>query len=435
MTPLTRQPTSLSHGFARVWILGALISLLMFCAPAGRAEDAPAKPASAAEPVKPAAPAKPVKGPPDTSDDALGKLLKAGGEKAGGKSQGKKSPEPGEDEEEDGAIEEDKETDDDLDDEATPKAGKKKAAPKAQAAEEAEDDDALLDNDTKAEEAADDEAVETAEQALVEAAADLDEEGKQARKSFTPAQQKIFDKEMAKKRAAVRTAKADLETAKAESARLSTELATAKEAPIAPPAPTKENPLAHLTTQEALDAHLVSVLSWRRWCQLNPEGGNAGTEEKPVEISAEKVRAYLADSEAEIYHAPRQAAFIRDQATSEAQAMTLHPWLKNPHAEQSVQLKAILRANPQWAAIPGYKLILADHIAHSQARKAAAAKPALPPLKKTAVARAITTPGSSPRPPLMAGQRQASTRATTAFRRTGQDPDNAALIAALNGRG
>lgn len=407
--------------FLRLPASAILLALALFCnGSALRAEDSPA-PAKAPAPTAPAkAPAK----TPDTSDNALATLLAAGGEK-----RKPKAATPADDD--DAPI--DGEGDDGLDDDGQPKA----------ATQAGEDDDDLLDKVAAkaAKPAADGEdeeaALAEAQAKLDEAEADLDDEGKKARRGFTSAQQKIFDKEMAKKRASVREAKTELATKTAELEAAQAELATAKETPLPAPTPTAANPLAHLTSPAALDEHVASIRTWRRWCNLNPEGGTTGPDGKELakEITAADVRRYLADSEEEILtHAPAQAAFLKEQAGAEAKAVGLYPWLKNPHAEQSVRVKAILRAAPQLATVADIKLILADHIANSQARQAAAAKPAIPAQKKPAN-RAPATPGGSAPPPRIPGARVAASRALRTFRQTGRDDDNSAITAALNGHG
>lgn len=284
-----------------------------------------------------------------------------------------------------------------------------------------------------------------------DAAAALDEEGRKARASFTAAQQRIFDREIAKVKRKDREAREALERSNVEReqqlASLQQELETARNAaPTAPLAPSPDSPLAGIDDESALEARLAQARAIRRWAVRHPQGGIV-TDEKgnEVEVSEDRAAAMLAESEDVIeVHAPKRREFLAARAAATRNEAEFYPWLKDPKSPGSVLIAGALKRHPVIAELfPDARLILAHALVGQQVTgqrlqqeraakgtKPGAASPNTIPSRPVAP-KAPASPAGGTRPPRVAAAPKRAAAAAARLEETGDDPDNAALGALL----
>lgn len=280
------------------------------------------------------------------------------------------------------------------------------------------------------EEAASDEAgtEETDDAADDDAPEDLDEADRKLRKTFTPEQQKRFDKALFKQRERFRS---EIETLKAE-------VAEAKARPLAPAAPTPDNPLADVSDEDALAKAEESYRAAKRWARLHPDGGTiVDGQGKEIEVSREKALQMLTDAEEMLEtHIPARREFLRNDRHLSTEAEQDYPWLKQKTSAGYVAVQRMLTVygNTRLRDIPGIRGSLADLfvgsvIRSNQKQKApqGAAAAAQGAAKKTAVPRAPATPAGGARPPKVSGATKQKGLSSKALVETGDDPGNATL--------
>jgi hypothetical protein len=279
----------------------------------------------------------------------------------------------------------------------------------------------------------------------------LDEEGRKARASFTPAQQRIFDRELAKVKRKDREARETLEQSMQERER---ELTTLREqleaaqaaAPAAPVAATAEQPLAGVDDEAALEQRLDQARALRRWALRHPQGGvildDKGNE---IEISEDRAASMLAESEDILEkHGPKRREFLQARAAAKQQEVTIYPWLKDPKSPGTVLIEGALKRHPVLRELfPDARLLLADMLVGQAVRQQAQAKngqkgngTAAPLPAKAApktTAKAPASPAGGTRPPKVAAAPKRRQQAEHSLVETGEDPDNAALGALLAG--
>lgn len=272
-------------------------------------------------------------------------------------------------------------------------------------------------------------------------AAELDDEGKAARASFTPEQQRIFDREIIKKVRRHSELKNELTQRDQQIAALQQELTAAREAPPAPAQPTPDNPLADIGDEGKLDNRIAEARNLRRWLRNNPNGGTLGSGDSALEIPAERIGDMLADCEDIIdQHGPARREHLRRDRELMAEAVVDYPWLKNNTAAGTIAVERMLR---QYGAtrlrdIPGIRGSLADLFIGQVIRIQGKQKPAngapatgrhAAPPKAPAV-----PPAGSNRPPRVSGPAVARTGALKTVAETGRDPGNAGLSALIGRR-
>jgi hypothetical protein len=276
-------------------------------------------------------------------------------------------------------------------------------------------------------------------------AAALDEEGRKARAAFTPSQQRIFDREIAKVKRKDREARDALERStqerEAEVARLQQELETARAAvPAVPVAATAEQPLAGIDDEAALDQRLAQARAIRRWAQRHPQGGVIpGNDGKEIEITEERAAAMLDEADELIeVHAPKRRDFLAARATARQAEVQHYPWLKDPKSPATVMIEGALKKHPILRELfPDARLLLADMLVGAQVRSqraTAAAKPAAAPAKTTPP-KAPASPAGGTRPPKVAAGPKRTAQSLSRLEEAGEDPDNAALGALLAATG
>jgi hypothetical protein len=184
---------------------------------------------------------------------------------------------------------------------------------------------------------------------------DEDGDGKQADGSLKEAPkwvQKRIDRLTAQKN----DLKRELEAAKAE--------ATAKKAEAETLAngrlvlnPTPENPLADVTSPEALETRMNQARVVRDWCLRNPDGGvlNDGNG-KDVEFTAEDVAQRRAAAEDVMaFHAPQRRQWLADHSAALEAAKARYPAIFKPGPGADAY-KEIVRRNPAILNDPAHPL-------------------------------------------------------------------------------
>lgn len=276
-------------------------------------------------------------------------------------------------------------------------------------------------------------------------AAVLDEEGRKARASFSPAQQRIFDRELAKVKRKDREARETLERTMqerdSELVTLREQLETARQAaPAAPVIATAEQPLAGVDDEAVLEQRLDQARALRRWALRHPQGGVIEKPDgKEEEISEERAAEMLAWSEDLLEkHGPARREFLRTRAQARQQEVTIYPWLKDPKSPGTVLVEGALKRHPILRELfPDARLLIADMLVGQAVRQQQAQKAAAP-AGKTATApkappKAPASPAGGTRPPKVAAAPKKRAQAEHALVETGEDPDNAALGALLAG--
>jgi hypothetical protein len=275
----------------------------------------------------------------------------------------------------------------------------------------------------------------------------LDDEGRKARASFTAAQQRIFDRELAKVKRKDREARETLErTMQEREGELSTlreQLEAAQSAaPAAPVIATAEQPLAGVDDEAALEQRLDQARALRRWALRHPQGGVIETAEgKEVEISEDRAAAMLAESEDLLEkHGPARREFLRARTQAKQQEVTIYPWLKDPKSPGTVLVEGALKRHPILRDLfPDARLLIADMLVGQAVRQQKAQAAAAPATKAPAAApkaappKAPASPAGGTRPPRVAAAPKRRQQAENTLAETGEDPDNAALGALLAG--
>lgn len=316
--------------------------------------------------------------------------------------------------------------------------------------------DAIQDEDSD-DESADDAAAAGDEDDAVDATSDddddLDAEGKKARATFTPAQQRIFDREIAKVKRKAREAATTIETeVKTKAEQLATLTAEVERLRTAQPAPTvaatTETPLAGVDDETELEKRLDQARLERRWALRHPQGGtvpdgNGGE----IDITEEQAAAMLANSEDLIEkHAPKRREFLKARAQGEQTAKAIYPWLADAKNEHTLAVDSVLRRYPVLREIfPDARLNLAHMLVGLQFTQHQLAKAKQSTTAKSGTGKPVAAHNSAPKAPaspaggtrapvVKAGQRTRQT-AIKRFAETGEDSDGAALGALLSATG
>lgn len=180
-----------------------------------------------------------------------------------------------------------------------------------------------------------------------------DEAGEKAKLESAPKwAQKRIDKLTAQKHEFKREA----EAAKAEAAALKAEADSLRAGRVSL-APTPADPLADVTTQQALDERISQARLVRDWCLRHPEGGTlAGANGQEVEFDAEEVAARRAAADDVIaFHAPQRRQWLAEHEAAAAEAKRRYPALFKPgHGAEAYA--SVVKRNPAILADPQHPL-------------------------------------------------------------------------------
>ena len=137
-------------------------------------------------------------------------------------------------------------------------------------------------------------------------------------------------------------------------------------------APSEEDPLSDLTSEEAVQERLAGIRKLRRWCLENLEGGEiVDSKGHSVDLSARQVRERLARSEDLIQHyGPQRLEYLRTLRSFDSVGRKAYPALYDSTSEESKIANNFLRLNPQILRLPNYQLIIGDAIRGMRARQA-----------------------------------------------------------------
>lgn len=276
----------------------------------------------------------------------------------------------------------------------------------------------------------------------------LDEEGQKARAKFNDAQQRIFDREVAKvKRKALSratTLEQSMQEREQQLTALQAEVEQLRATPAAAVAASAEQPLAGVDDLTALDDRLTQARQLRKWARANSQGayvddGKGGT----IDISAERAQQMLAEAEDLIeVHAPKRRAFIDARQKARQAEVQLYPHLKDSKHPDTVMIEAALRQHPALREmVPDIRAILADAIVGRRVtlegfkKQQAARAPSTAPAgaSRPVAAKAPASPAGGTRAPTVKASTKRRTGALQRFAETGSDPDNGALAAILTG--
>lgn len=351
----------------------------------------------------------------------------------------------------------DPEADEDLDDEGDGEenGGEKKAKAKKAAADSGLEDDDEPEGDEKKEDDGeeksedDDEAEADGDD---DPDANLDDEDKKTRATFNPAQQAKFDKAVQKKARRIIDLKTELEEEREARASAEKERDEVRSTPPTAIAATADNPLAAVDDETKLDDELTKARKVRRFALANPDGAYVDTKtgqvvelqleegEKAPEgvshFSKKRIGEILADTEELLNeHGPKRRTFLQDRAKAEADAVQEFPSLKNKNSEVALHVESQLRKYPALRAVSGIRLILADSFigSHARAKAKAAAAAAKSGAGKSGdgARKAPPSPGGGTKPGKISGREKVTQGAMQTLARSGDDPDNAGLLALL----
>ncbi len=364
----------------------------------------------------------------EPTDADLMAILQTGTAAPAGGAKKKAKPAAVEDEDAEIEAEEDGEDLEDEGDPASPKASQGKGVAKA--------DDGLEDDAADGE---DDEGDD----------AELDEEDDETRASFTPAQQKKFDAAQAKKTRRILALREELQEEKQLRETAERERDEVRSNPPTALIPSAENPLADVEDEAKLDARLGDARKLRRFALANADGAYVDTKtgavveleleegEKAPEgiahFSKRRIGEILADTEELLNeHGPKRRKFLQDRTAAEADAVQEFPALKNRNSQVALDVEAQLRRSPALRSVPGIRLILADAFIGRHARAKAKAALKLGADKPGAGERkAPPSPGGGTKPGKISGREKVALGAQQTLAKTGDDPDNAGLLAIL----
>lgn len=260
----------------------------------------------------------------------------------------------------------------------------------------------------------------------------LDKEDEALRKRFTPEQQKAFDRAMQKKARKIIELKTSLQERETALAQKDQQLDELSKLPPTAIAPTADDPLADVETEVELDKRVQNARQLRRWALTHTDGAPVKDGDKEFEITKERVGEILAETEEFLQdHAPRRRELLRLRQSTEAEALTTHPWLKDKNSQGSLAIETTLRQFPQLRTVPQIRLILADSVIGRLTRtKPAAAGPGTGAGHKP-IPKAPASPAGGNRPARVPGAAKAADKALQTVATTGRDPNNAALRAIL----
>ena len=182
-----------------------------------------------------------------------------------------------------------------------------------------------------------------------------------------------------------KTAEAERDQARAKVADLQTKLEKAAPTVLQP---NPHNPLADLTTEEAVQTRLEQFKALKRWCRENPDGGtlkNAAGED--VELDAKAVRQRLDYAEEVLTdYGPARLQFLKMEQTAEPVIRKAYPALFEDDSEDRKIMDNFIRVCPAILTFPTWKLVIGDSIRGMRERlkeeKEKEKKPGVDPKKK-----------------------------------------------------
>lgn len=219
-----------------------------------------------------------------------------------------------------------------------------------------EADDASEDDAEDSEAESDDDAEESEDEESEEEDGDDEEEGEKLPRSVEALQKRVN-----KLTARAKGAEAERDQVRAQVTELQTKLE--KAAPVVlQPGP--GNPLADLTTEEAVVSRLEQFKALKRWCRENPEGGtlkNAKGEDVEVDAKGVRQRLDYADEMLTEY-GPSRLQFLKLEQSVEPAARKAYPALFEDGSEERKIMDSFLRVCPELLRLPNYRLIIGDSI-------------------------------------------------------------------------
>ena len=137
-------------------------------------------------------------------------------------------------------------------------------------------------------------------------------------------------------------------------------------------APTRQNPLTHLTTEKAVRDEMQEYRDMRAWCWRNLNGGELTDRQgQSHELSGEEIRGRLAFAEDMLQqHGPERIEFLREQAKYDAITRQAYPMLYDSSSQESKIANAFLQKYPELMNAPNHQLIIGDAIRGMYARLA-----------------------------------------------------------------
>jgi len=193
--------------------------------------------------------------------------------------------------------------------------------------------------------------------------------------------------------------------AEEKAAALETELAELKGKFQAPPpvAPTPDNPLADVETEQDLAARVAHIQEAKTWCIQHLDGG-------PVDdgkggqryMEGSDVKAILANAENLLSkHVPERKEFLKNRNVFDSEAKREYPALFKEGTEANNVCAQWFKVFPECRRFPDIKLIIGDALVGQQIRfgraKSRTSNGKLPPASQTPLA--TPAPAASPRVP------------------------------------
>lgn len=138
------------------------------------------------------------------------------------------------------------------------------------------------------------------------------------------------------------------------------------------PAPTAENPLAHIEDPQALQRELDNAINLHQWCEENPDGGTIELSDgKTREVSAEEVRAAKASTTRMIHqHIPARAQYLEGRRQYVEVAKQAYPEIFKEGSEDARQYQALLSHWPELRRFVDPEIIVGRYLRGLRAEEA-----------------------------------------------------------------
>jgi hypothetical protein len=174
-----------------------------------------------------------------------------------------------------------------------------------------------------------------------------------------------------------------------------------------PLVPLAEDPLAHLTSPEAVESAIEKAQGFIKWAKANKNGATV----EGTEMSAEDIEAFRDEQEAILAAAPKRLKWLADYQQGTAAARASYPELFQQGTDANAFVSQVIKLVPGLARHPLHEQLIGDMFAGAQLRlgnikavKASPVKAAAPAKTAAAVKTAkpslsssASSPSSAPR--------------------------------------
>lgn len=225
----------------------------------------------------------------------------------------------------------------------------------------------------------------------------------------------------------LRTAEEERDSGKTKIAELEAELENANRVVLAP---TADNPLADVDSEQGITDRIGQMKAVRRWCQQNPEGGEVSDGKGgTITLTKEDVQERLAYAEEVMDAAPARVAFLKEQSLYTAEARRVDPDLFKTSSPKRKMADVFIRQNPGILNLPNGWLIISDAIRGMEVRTKQAKEAAAAKIKKPAAAKPKAPALRPSSTPASTVKKAGASKATARFLASGRSSDLEEAIA------